>query len=266
MFLNVLNVIGFMEYCENQNIGSYEVNFDDCGVYYEEKMGPNWWSYYFEPIERHTWNTTLLSFLKTTNRRINSDQIDQFVNSAEYKMDREKAFELISKYIKVKQNIKDEVQSFIDDNFKEDYIIGVHYRGTDKTTLMQGCAPPEASFVKYEKLFEAIESQIAIAPASYKIFIATDEAQLIGILKDRYQEKLVFIDAMRSEDGKPLHYGRKTSIDNYNYRQGKEALIDCLLLARCDCLVKTSSNLNLCASYFNSKMPVYSLSDRLHDV
>ena len=40
-----------------------------------------------------------------------------------------------------------------------------------------------------------------------------------------------------------------------NYQKGLDAVIDCLLLSRTQFLIRTASNLSLCAAMFNSRVP-----------
>jgi len=65
-------------------------------------------------------------------------------------------------------------------------------------------------------------------------------------------------DAIRSVNGKALHVDPAHS----PYRVGREALIDCVLLSRTDMLIRTSSNLSLCSTFFNSDLPVQELNRR----
>ena len=72
-----------------------------------------------------------------------------------------------------------------------------------------------------------------------------------------FGDKVCFYSSQRSKDGKPVHYNSEDP-----YRVGEEALIDCLLLSRTNLLVRTSSNLSLCARYFNPSIPSIEVSVR----
>ena len=59
----------------------------------------------------------------------------------------------------------------------------------------------------------------------------------------------------RSVDGTPIDV-----IQGDNWNKGRDAVLDCLLLSRCDVLVRTASNLGLCAAFFNPRLPVVLLN------
>src|SRR5690554_1375047 len=54
MFGVVNQVLGYVYLYEEQllpkHISGVVVDFGKTGLYYEPELGPNWWSYYFEPI------------------------------------------------------------------------------------------------------------------------------------------------------------------------------------------------------------------------
>ena len=64
-------------------------------------------------------------------------------------------------------------------------------------------------------------------------------------------------DTVRSVDGGAIH-SRPEMGDNYI--KGKEALINCLLLSRCNVLIRTASFLSAWSSFFNPKFPVIMLN------
>jgi hypothetical protein len=48
----------------------------------------------------------------------------------------------------------------------------------------------------------------------------------------------------------------KADLGASNYKKGEGALIDCLLLSRCNTLIRTTSFLSAWASIFNPKLPI----------
>ena len=67
----------------------------------------------------------------------------------------------------------------------------------------------------------------------------------------RFPGQLLVRDMFRSRDGRPIDV---VNTDN-NYQKGLDAVIDCLLLSRTQFLIRTASNLSLCAAMFNSRVP-----------
>lgn len=256
IFFNVVTVLGFLRYCEKNKIDSFAVNYQEGGLYYESPLGPNWWHYFFEPIHQESLGQKIARFLRLNHpSTVSQRQIAFFNYDGEYYLSRQKAHALISKYIRVKPEIAQEVEAFRTEHFAHSFVIGVHYRGTDKYT--------EAPEVEFERVKGAIEAVIADHQhSSIKIFVATDTQKFIDYISPAFPGQIITTKATRSTNGKPLHYGIENKEELYHYRQGKETIIDALLLSHTDILIRTSSNLSLCSSFFNPDLPVIELNKK----
>jgi len=224
LFASYIFVVRFLNFIEQQKVPvSYEVSFPT-GCYIEPSKGPNWWEYYFEPIEQERTPTA-----NTTEVDDALDHAWAFVNFTP-----EKGHQIIEKYIKMKPEIQQKIDSFYEQNLKGNYIIGVHYRGTDKIY--------EVNRIAYEQFFMEIERTIRkINTKNYVIFVATDEQQFLDTLQQQFGQ-IVYQEAQRSSNGQPLHYG----INRENpYQQGLEALIDFGLLAKSNIVIRGSSALTI---------------------
>jgi hypothetical protein len=129
-------------------------------------------------------------------------------------------------------------------------VIGAHYRGTDK---WEG-----APVVPFEAVAQAVLDASTTASADrWKLFLATDEDACVAFMRQRFPGRVVALDIRRSNDGRPLH-----KAPGNGFRKGEEAMMDCLLLARCAHLVRTDSDLGLFATFFNANLPVRLLGSR----
>src|SRR5579872_1851366 len=118
-----------------------EVNFGKRGLYYEPKYGKNWWSYYFEPV--------FFGEKINIKRVINVPYLDPHTDLTKKKPPvRQTMFGMIQKYFHIKPHILDKINTFDKENFKDYFVISVHYRGTDKII--------EAPRLPYEKVSEAV--------------------------------------------------------------------------------------------------------------
>lgn len=245
LFSVFTTVLGLMDHYEKTNYAGLEVNLGNGGCYYEPNKGLNWWNYYFEPVyfgndegaERKylpdNWHVHFA--LKTLNE-----------------LSVERCHELIQKYIHVKPQIKNKVSEFVDNHFKSAFIIGVHYRGTDKMILEAPRLSYDAILLEINKLIRTLD----LEKKGYKIFLATDEEAFLDYMKVNFPKSLIYTDSFRSLDTThPIH----NSIGN-KYQKGEDAVIDCLLLSKCNFLLRTTSNLSLCATYFNPNLPVIMLN------
>lgn len=251
MFSIFLTVAGFLQYydsAKDQFLGA-QLNFEDKGLYYDPNYGPNWWEYYCEPI--------CLGYALKPQVPIREFYYEQdcawLAAQIEFKTTREQVFNLIQKYIHIKPHLQEKLNTFMKLHFNADFIIGIHYRGTDKDR--------EAPKVSYQTVFNEINQCIQKLELndSYKIFVATDEQQFLDALQRQFPDRVIAYEAIRSTTGVPVHH-----LASHCYQKGEEALLDCLLLSNCHFLIRTSSNLSLWSTYFNPTLPVVLLNDRSH--
>lgn len=236
----VLGQLYMFETGQLPQVSGLTVDFDRYGLYYDPKRGLNWWSYYFEPIY----------IGEKGNAPLTYPTQEQYYKAWEKRrlISRDLAAQLINKYIHIKPEIQEKIDTFACRYFLDYYTIGIHYRGTDKVK--------EAPRIAYEKVFKEIDKHIP-QEKPYALFVATDEIEFLEHAQIRYSN-VVALDAVRSHSGSSgVHFANKN-----NYAVGEEALIDACLLSKCDLLIRTSSNLSLWSTYFNPDLPVILLNNR----
>ena len=236
MFASCICVLGFLDLCERGHYAGGRVDFGTTGIYYDPTIGENWWEYYFEPISFHHGKA------KKTVQINRQMMVDCGQNGK--KLSRERAHELTDRYIKVRPHIQRMIDKFAAKYFTEDTIIGVHYRGTDKSK--------ETPRVPYGSVYREIAKAIAELPHDrYKIFVCTDEEEFLQDVAERFPDKILCTNATRSTDKKPIHFSRTDQ-----YQLGQEALIDCQLLSRTHLLIRTPSYFSQFAGIFNQNLPI----------
>jgi len=156
------------------------------------------------------------------------------------------AKDLFDKYIGINQNIIEEVNAFADHWFKGNKVLGIHYRGTDKSS--------EAPEVTYEELLNCVHILLSGDPAINRIFLSSDDVQVIHYLvNSKLSVPIVYRDdAIRSNTGDQIHLKQENSKLIINH----DAIVNCLILSRCDHLLKTASLLSDCSVIFNPNLPV----------
>jgi hypothetical protein len=238
-FFSLFNsIIGALDFCEQEN-GYLTVDFHEDGWYYDEKKGQNWWQYYFEQPNVQVNEGHSKETIKAWQKIV-------FTLEAQFQMSRERAHELIKKYIKIKKPIQEKIKAFYQNDMKNFHVIGVHYRGTDKQK--------EAPKVSYEEFCAIVDREFIIASsfAPTKIFVATDDQNFLAFMRKKYGNSICAINAIRSDNEKAVH----EELEGDNYKKGEDALIDCVLLSKCKLLIKMSSNLSDSAQMFNPALPV----------
>lgn len=244
-FFVVLGALDFYEKNPDECSGLI-VDFEDQGLYYDPHHGKNYWQYYFEPIILGALDNTV------SKKRFPLSTQSSFAIFALYEMSYERGNELIQKYIKIKPHIQRKINQFVNEHFKENYVIGVHYRGTDKII--------EAPHVSYEVVVKYIKEEIK-KNNNAKIFVATDEENFLRFMHSNFPGKIIAIDTLRSTNGQPIHFSF-----THAYKNGEDALIDCVLLSKCSKLYRTSSNLSAASMRFNPALDVTLLSKNIHEM
>jgi len=156
------------------------------------------------------------------------------------------AKELFDKQLGFNQIIIEEVNAFTEQYFTGKQVLGIHYRGTDKTV--------EASEVTYENLLNNVRNILADNPVLNLLFISSDDAQVIHYLinSDLSIPVICREDAIRSETNEPIHLKQ----DNSKITINRDAIVNCLILSRCTYLLKTASLLSDCSIIFNPDLRV----------
>ncbi len=244
LFHNFHIVVGLLDAYDKNPENGLVVDFGTEGLYFQDGYGSNWWKYYFEPID--------LKPKTYTRKRLIAKYIDDvekayYGNSVLFFFSRNRANQLITKYISLKKYLKKEIDSFFSEKVKNEYVIGVHYRSSDKNF--------EAPFVPIENLAREVKKHIKKIPTkNYTIFLATDNKSALEFFKFQFRDRLVFQNSFYSKGDKGAHYIYR------GYESGKRAVIDCYLLSRCNVLIRTSSNLSAASAYINPLIKVINMN------
>lgn len=238
MFSLFFSVVDGLYQFETGRIDSVVVDFEDHGLYYDSRHGKNWWEYYCEPI--HT---------NKEDRSLFKDKKARYWGQDSY-FPRMVAYQIANKYMKPKAHIQAKIDAFCDKNFSNKYVIGLHYRGTDKSS--------EAPRVAYEDAATQINAMLEVnLPIEHtKIFIATDEAAFLEYAIENWGDAVCYNDSTRSTGNNAVH----TDANRDAYKVGEDAILDMLILSRCNVLVRCRSNLSLWSGFYSPLMPIVDLN------
>lgn len=205
------------------------------GMYLDPNYGPNYWEYFFEPIN--------LGDTTAPHHILSGNDVSRLINAG-FQIPKERGYELIQKYVYLKPHIQKKINKFVKKKFKGYFTIGIHHRGTDKKT--------EASIVPYSTTLFHVNWWIKNLPKNTKtrIFVATDDQNFLDYIHKLYPDKVIFNHFIRSKGEDPIHYN--DNLFKNNYQKGEEALIDLLLLSKCDLfLFPAASAFSMTATKFN---------------
>ncbi len=248
-------------------------------AFHDAGHGDNTWDYYFEPVASLGY-TDIKARLDDPGDPLSQDNVIQLTPerlwqlhkrdpdgiynypygyfrrnkpgdlASWYDAQRSLAHGYVDRYVRVRQHIMDIVDQFHTSHLEGHKILGIHMRGSDKGTAQ--ALPRLMRIVHPVEYFPEIDRYID-ANGDCRIFLATDQQQFVEQVRDRYGDRLVVRRAQRaSAFGDGANPFQKNS--GSPYFKGEEVLVDCLLLARSDFLLKCTSAVGEYAMYFNPKL------------
>jgi len=145
---------------------------------------------------------------------------------------------LFDRYFGIKDHVLEVADKYCDRHFCKRKVLGIHYRGTDKYK--------EAELLSYDFVVAAV--------ARYKkhfdvLFVATDDPGFLEYIRNKVTDKSIVVYS--NPTGK-VHFTDASD----NFSKGLDALLDSILLSRCNLLVKTPSLLSAWSKIFNPRLPV----------
>ena len=269
----ILHVISLLRFSDRENlypVVDLDQKFDN--AYFDADYGNNLWHQYFEPVlsissqhlkehSHHPQMQSLIYTLDTKEAHKICEEHDDSVYSFTfgrwrhledldldewYQHQRVKARETVKKYIRPNKALRTKVDQFVRIHFTTGFTLGLHVRGTDMAY---------APVVDPAEYFPHIDKCIEENP-DLKIFLATDQAQYVTVFEEKYANRVLSINALRSEDEIPPFLMEEST----PFKKGEDVMMDILLLSKCDFLIKSSSNVSEMALYFGENLKCLDLA------
>jgi len=265
-FSEFMSVLGALRYAETHDAAGVFVNFLS-DMYTDGRTDENWWSYYFaptmsvsdgvaDPPEIHFNNWIYRFGPWAWNRSWSSVILPSYPPHQPYPINATEEMriiaDLVSRYIKVNREIEDKVDAFYASSMAGEYVIGIHYRGTDKKLLYPYTSP---SYRLFEETIDGILRRCK--QDRFKVFIATDEIEFLEWAQARYPRQVICYDdapRLSAQDADATRGGTHKSHRFSGRLKGESAVMDCLLLSRCNYLIKNRSSLSDIALAFNPSL------------
>ncbi len=182
----------------------------------------NSWEYYYEQISNFK-----LDEVYNSKNIIITDNI--FYSNIDFKYNITDSSELMSifnKYIKIKKNKFKTIDYLKKKLFKNDKILGVHFRGT--------------GYKKFRNPFPLTENQMInqinkiLSKDNYdKIFLMTEDENNFKAITNYFGDKVIFLNStVRGKTNQEVfdNYTR----DRHRYKLGRDVLVETYLLSYCD--------------------------------
>ena len=162
---------------------------------------------------------------------------------------RRRSAEIIRRYVRPRDFIKEKVTRFFQRHMSQNYLIGVHARGTDAISP-QEVRPHRQGSLNLEKYVEVIRHLLIQQPTA-QIFVATDSEASLYFLQSAFPGRVIACEAIRHQTGEAAAQGPTGWIMPAYFatdrdraaRNGEDAVVEYLLLSQCDFLVHNASSL-----------------------
>jgi len=233
-------------YCEAKKLTPYFILSGP--AYVEIEKGKDWFSYFF-----HNPSLTQEQEYRINNNAVHISRIKVITDLATsefsalaFPMTIPYATELQRRYMCIQKHIQEKVDHYYLAHLEGKVTLGLHYRGSDKIS--------EAPRTSWEAFRENMLSYLNNHPQINSIFVASDEDKFTDFIETEFSELSVcyYEDKIKSCRRIPPYKRDNVS----NYLKGEEALINSLLLSRCDHLLKTPSFLSAWSKIFNPELRV----------
>ena len=222
----VLNSLMYVSYDDDLYV-DMETNECCCSDSQVSEKTKNCWEYYFDqtsnqPVEKE--------FNSLLNAKIHYEDRSFFLYPENF-------IELKNKFwknFKLKESIKKEIESFYETNISGKTTLGVQVRLTDMKHY-HGVSSIDSYVNKINEI-------LSLNPNIEQIFLSTDDSEVIDILKNKVNKKIIYYEDMfRATKNDPhLHPYDRFNNDRYlhKYLIGVECCKEIFTLAKFDFLLK----------------------------
>jgi len=161
------------------------------------------------------------------------------------------SYYLYEKYLKPVPEVITTVDKFIQSSFGSDPFVAVHVRGSDKVVEESNNASTQE--VTIHRLDEWLEKN----GKTVKIFLMTDEVQVVQRFQNRYEDRVFFIDCVRTDSLRGVHY-LKTKETRDRTALGREVMVDAYIASRAAYFIGNGFSNASCAVRYLKRWAPYS--------
>lgn len=136
-------------------------------------------------------------------------------------------------------------------------VLGVHIRRTD--TIPGHDMRRSVDVTSFENAIDERLSQNQFDT----IYLATDDQEIADQFKLKYKDRVKLQPCMRSQDGNSIHGHYDQGTEGDPTEKGREVLIDAIVLANCDFLIRTHSSVTLYSLCLNPELKFLDLEKEL---
>jgi Nodulation protein Z (NodZ) len=162
---------------------------------------------------------------------------------------RHRSAAIVERYVTPRDYVRAKVEAFAQQHFGGAFVIGVHIRGTDAISSAE-VRPHRRGSLNLEAYVRVLRQQLDTRPTA-RIFVATDDEASLATVREAFGARVLAYDSLRHRGGQlegvgptgwimPAYIAGDRDLAAQN---GEEAIVEYLLLSRCDYLVHNGSSL-----------------------
>lgn len=229
----------------------------------------NTWEYYFEPLSQQSINFGFISIrnvkLTYENPRFNHDEDfckhyrqygylnehwARISGMSDYPTPdyRRQMHATLKKYATVKYTIQEKVGAFYEQHMSGLRVVGLHIRRSDYE-VKEGIALPTKAYIELIEQYSDYE----------KIYLATDCEHTLQHMRRIFDTRLLYYNVTRGKNNRGIHNLWEKGL--CKPLLGEEALIEALLLARCDFFIHGNSSMNFAVLCWNPDLDHININD-----
>ncbi|MCE5315884.1 MAG: hypothetical protein LLG04_00795 [Parachlamydia sp.] len=221
-------VVRLLLYHEMGHCAGVEVDFQKNGLFYDAARGPNWWEYYFEPIQVGNPDEGIPIPCGETRAYEASEKIANACKPQRFNR-------IIRRYIRVKPSVRQKMQRYFTQNFRGFAMIGVHYNKSRRTPYVR-FSEQVHRYIKENKI------------SNYRLFVSTEDQGFLDFMRMLFPDRVRFLPGLRSKGRKPIPIKAP-------FAYGEREVMEWLLLSKAEIMIHTHSSLSFWVKCNNLSLP-----------
>jgi hypothetical protein len=240
-FTTLNMILALLNHYEEKATEGLTVDLPVRGEKYADQKGSNWWEYHFLPLSvGEKPEKLMLPLYMTTILGLENG----------FEMSPERAHELITRYVRIKPETMAKIDTFVDEKFKGQTILGVYY-------MNQGSAEWLQPSVAHDTVLDAVEKEEKKG-SGQTLFLVTNDRQFFTKMNERFSHVVFYHEPTNSEEPAAF-YHESTSKKQTAAEYEELNLVQCILLSKTNAVIGTASDLLKVVSQFNPTVPVKEL-------
>ncbi len=232
-FFGIMNI--HAQYAKSKGyIPVFDLSWDDTSHYrdrYNTAVPENLWTKFFEQPDKIEVSEAYQSKNVTISNKYWSQSVCQEIMKDSIKCNEDK-------YI-ISEHFSNRILEYLSDELKsvpvDEDTLGVLIRGTDYVKQKPSGHPIQADA---KMMIEKIEECIKMWKNYSKVYLSTEDGDILDILKEHFGEKLIYNNQYRFRNFNDVRLGEaKIERENDGFLRGAEYISSMYLLSRCESLV-----------------------------